>query len=125
MIPYAIYKLVHFLGLFVSMAVLATVSLHVLAGGTRATNPHRRVVALVHGVAVFLVLLGGFGMLARLGIVQGGLPTWILVKLTLWGVLAVAVTLAYRGATLSRLVLIGAPLLGVLGGATALYKPFQ
>ncbi|MGH7500717.1 MAG: hypothetical protein ACREL7_03065 [Longimicrobiales bacterium] len=122
--PYIVYKLIHYLGIFMMLTTLAATCMHVLRGGTRADNPHRRVTGAVHGVAAFLILLGGFGMLARLGIVQGGLPAWTLLKLGIWGILGLALMLAYRGAGYARLVLVAVPLLAVLAAAIALYKPF-
>jgi hypothetical protein len=122
--PYNVYKLAHFLGIFTLLITLALSSLHVLKGGTRADNPHRRILGAIHGTAVFLILLGGFGMLARLGIVQGGLPAWIYLKLGIWLILGGALSLVYRGAGFARMLLVGMPLLAVLAAAIALYKPF-
>jgi len=124
MIPYTAYKLVHFLGIFALVTMLATVATHALMGGTRADAPHRRALGISFGAAMFLVLLGGFGMLSRLGIAHTGLPTWVLLKLAIWTTLGVLIALPYRGRGYARAILIALPLLGVLAGATALYKPF-
>ncbi len=121
---YQVYKLIHFLGMFSAVAVLAATSMHMLGGGSRADNPHRRAFAIVHGVAGFLVLLGGFGMLARLGLVSGGLPRWIVAKLVIWLVLTAGLTIAYRDRRYARVVLVALPLLAMSAGAIALYKPF-
>jgi hypothetical protein len=122
--PYPIYKLIHLAGIFMVLLALAAMSIHALRGGTRAGDPHRRALAIAHGTGIFLILLGGFGMLARLGIVQGGLPGWILAKLGIWAILGAAMALAYRGRTLARLTLLAVPALAVLAAAFALYKPF-
>ena len=124
MIPYIVYKLIHFLGIFVLLITLAASSMHVVRGGTRADNPQRRLIGIAHGIASFLILLGGFGMLARLGIVQGGLPTWIFLKLGIWLILSFALSLAYRGPRLARLTFVAMPVFAVLAAALALYKPF-
>ena len=121
--PYPVYKLVHFLGIFVLLTTLAVPLMHFVRGGTRADFPRRRTLAIVHGVASFLVLLGGFGMLARLGIVQGGLPGWILLKLGIWLVLSTALTVALRTTVAARSVLLAAPLLALAAAAIAIYKP--
>lgn len=122
---YAIYKLIHFLGIFALITALSASGWHALRGGTRADNPHRRTLGITHGVALFFILLGGFGMLARLGIVEGGLPGWIWAKLAIWLVLGGALTVAVRGGrTAAAAVLVGVPLLALLAGAMALYKPF-
>jgi hypothetical protein len=121
---YIVYMLILFTGVFFLVTSLATTCAHVLRGGTRADNPYRRILGIAHGLAAFLILLGGFGMLARLGIVQGGLPIWIDVKLGIWLILSFALFLAYRGRHYARLVLVAAPILAVLAAAVALYKPF-
>ena len=122
--PYAAYKLMHFLGIFMMITALAAVGMHALRGGSRADLPHRRALAIVHGVAVALILTGGFGMLARMGIVQGGLPAWIYVKLLIWVALAGAIAVPYLGQRYARALLVALPVLTAAAGATALYKPF-
>jgi len=122
--PYAIYKLIHFLGIFTTVTVLAALTMHALRGGTRADIPHRRLLGAVHGFAVFLILLGGFGMLARLGGMHGQLPGWVYAKLLVWLLFAAAIALPLRLRRYAGFLLILVPLLAVLGGAIALYKPF-
>jgi len=122
--PYAAYKLMHFLGIFMLITALAATSMHVLRGGSRADNPYRRILGITHGVAALLILTGGFGMLARLGVMHGALPAWIHVKLAIWVTLAAAMVVPYRGQRYARALLVMVPVLAVLAGATALYKPF-
>ena len=122
--PYSVYKLMHFLGIFMLITALAVTSMHVLRGGSRTDNPYRRILGITHGVAVLLILTGGFGMLARLDVMQGGLPNWIYAKLVIWVALAAALVVPYRGPGYARALLIVVPLLAVVGGAVALYKPF-
>jgi hypothetical protein len=121
---YAIYKLMHFLGIFATLTALAATGMHALRGGTRADMPHRRLLSATHGIAGLLILTGGFGMLARLGIVQGGLPAWVIVKLGLWVALGATMALPFRGRAHARALLIVAPALALLAAWTALYKPF-
>lgn len=120
---YEAYKLVHFLGIFTLLTVIAVVASHVLKGGTKADNPHHKGMAIVHGVAAVLALTGGFGMLARLGVAHGGLPGWAYLKLAIWLAFGAAPAIAYRGRRPARLVLVAAPLLAVVAGWVALAKP--
>lgn len=123
--PYEVYKLIHFLGIFALITALTAAGWHALRGGTKADNPQRKLLGITHGVALFLILLGGFGMLARLGMVEGGLPGWIWAKLAVWALLGGALTLAARGGRRTAAsIVIGVPLLALLAGAVALYKPF-
>ena len=122
--PYAAYKLIHFLGIFTLIGALIAAAMHVLRGGTRADDPYRRRLVAAHGIAAFLVLVGGFGMLARMGVLHGALPDWVKVKLVLWVAVGAAIALPYRGKGYARLLLVGLPLLLLAAAAIALYKPF-
>jgi hypothetical protein len=122
--PYPIYKLMHFFGIFLVLIALAITCFHVLRGGTRADNPMRKGIAATHGLGALLILVGGFGMLARLGIVQGGLPGWIYGKLVIWLLLGLAIVIPYRAPSWARPLLWLLPILAVLAAYMALYKPF-
>ncbi|MGD9573327.1 MAG: hypothetical protein AB7V62_15700 [Thermoleophilia bacterium] len=124
MISYTVYKLVHLFGMFMVFSVLGGIALHALNGGTKQDNVGRTLVAALHGTALFLILLGGFGMLARLGIVQGGLPGWIYAKLAIWVALPFVGMLPYRRPASAKWVLLALPCIGLLAGIIALTKPF-
>jgi hypothetical protein len=94
MISYPVYKIVHFVGMFMLLSALGGLALHAAQGGGRSF-PWKRKVALIHGLGMFFVLVGGFGMLARLGI-TGGLPGWIVAKLCIWLVLGSMMALLPR-----------------------------
>jgi uncharacterized membrane protein SirB2 len=121
--PYPVYKLIHYIGIFTLLVAVTFTCVHVLRGGTKADNPQRRMLGILHGVAMFLILLGGFGMLARIGAVQG-LPGWIYPKLLIWVVAGASIAIPYRRPDAARTVLILLPLLAVLAAFFALYKPF-
>lgn len=124
MIPHATYKVIHLLGLLLAFTALAGMALHAASGGSRNESGIRRTVLGMHGVGVFLLLLGGFGMLARLGIVQGSaFPGWIWVKLVVWTTVAVMAALPYRRPALARWTFLSLPLLGTLAAYMAIYKP--
>lgn len=121
---YVTYKLMHFLGIFSMLAGLAATSMYALGGGTRANNPYRRVIGATHIVAALLILVGGFGMLARIGVMHGALPGWVFLKLAIWGTLSFALAIPHLGPAYARALLVAVPLLALFGGAVALYKPF-
>jgi hypothetical protein len=123
MIPYEAYKLVHYFGIFSLMIALGGLSLHAINGGDKSTNSARKLVAITHGVALFLVLLGGFGMLARLGLTNG-IPAWIWIKLALWLLLGALLVIPYRLPKLTRPLWFLLPFVGLAAAAVALYKPF-
>ena len=121
---YATYKILHFLGIFTLITVLAASAAHALRGGLRTEQPWRRTTGVAHGLAAVLILVGGFGMLARLGDMYGNLPAWVLAKLVIWGALAASLAVPYFGPGYARLLLVALPLLTMTAGAIALFKPF-
>jgi hypothetical protein len=125
MISYAVYKLIHYTGIFILLTALgATLSRAAMRDGSQAPDPWGRRLVASHGIALFLILLGGFGMLARLDITQGlGLPGWIWAKLAIWAALG-GILAARRGAGVAARALWLVPVLAVLAGVVALNKPF-
>jgi hypothetical protein len=123
MIPYEAYKVLHLLSVMLLFLCFGGLALYVAGGGTRAANPNRKLIAALHGTAAFLVLLGGFGLLARLGVIQGGFPLWVWIKLAVWLVLGLAVLLPYRRPALARPLFLLYPALGGLAAWAAVYKP--
>jgi hypothetical protein len=125
MIDHSVYKLIHFVGVFLVLAALGGVSLHVANGGSRDTNRLRRLTAITHGIGLFIILLGGFGLLARLGIAHGlAWPGWVWTKLGIWLLMGVLIALLGRYPVLGRPLLIGIPLLAGIAAYLAIYKPF-
>lgn len=122
MFSHQFYNVVHIVGLILLMAALGGMA-SLASTGQRPVRT-RRVTAALHGLGVFLILLGGFGMLARLGLVGGSSwPGWVWVKLLIWGTLAVAAFLPYRFPRMSLPVLFLLPVLGGLAAYMAIYKP--
>lgn len=122
MIAYETYKVVHLIGLFLSFATLGGLALTVANGATKASSAVRGLIAKAHGVALFIVLLGGFGMLARLK-VHFPFPGWIWAKLVIWALVAGLLAVPYRRPELARPIFWLLPVLGGLAGWLAIYKP--
>ncbi len=123
MISYNVYKLLHLGGMFLLFTVLGGIALHVLNGGTRESNAGRKLTGALHGIALFIILLGGFGMLARLGMISG-FPGWVWAKIAIWAVIPVIGTMPYRKPATAKAVLFLLPLIGAFTGWVAIYKPF-
>ena len=124
MFPYQFYKVVHILGIALLVTALGGLALYALNGGLRRDNRARALVAALHGLGLLLVLVGGFGMLARLGFRHGAMfPGWILVKLGVWSALGAAVALPMRFPRLGRPMMVVVPLLVGLAAYMAVYKP--
>lgn len=124
MISYSLYNLLHLLGVFLLVSAVSGVSYHVANGGTKANSKTRRFAAILHGVGALIILVAGFGMLARLGIVQGGLPGWIWAKLVVWVLLGALIALPYRFPEAAKTMALIAPLLAAVAAYFAIFKPF-
>jgi hypothetical protein len=69
MISYQAYKVIHLIGIFLTLAALAGLALAAANGATKQTNSARKLISASHGLGLFIVLLGGF-RLPRLGLGQ-------------------------------------------------------
>lgn len=118
---YQVYRMLHLVGIFAIYMALGGLFLHALNGGTKDSNSQRKPVAILHGVAMFLVLLGGFGMLARIG--QHPHQIWVLMKLGIWLLLGGLIAIPYRLPQLARPFWLALPLVGILAAWIAFEKP--
>lgn len=124
MFSHAFYNVVHIVGIVLVMSALGAVAIHALNGGTRQANAARGLVAALHGTGILLILVGGFGMLARLGFLHGSnFPVWLWVKLAVWVTAAVLLYIPYRRPALARPIYLALPILGGLAAYMAIYKP--
>lgn len=115
---YFFYKILHLFAvllLFTSLGTLAAAG----SGGERL----RRLAGIAHGIALAVILVAGFGLLARLGLF-GSIPGWAWFKIGLWLFLGLVVLpLRRRPEWAVRLW----PLIPVAGGLAAwlaIAKPF-
>jgi hypothetical protein len=123
MISYSVYRVVHLFGIFLLLVILGG-----LAFGARRADAGaltRRAGMILHGLGLFVVLLGGFGLLARIGIVHGtDWPGWVWAKLGVWVVLGAAVAIPLRRPSWAGPLLVLLPVLGGLAAWLAIFKPF-
>jgi len=124
MLPYAFYKIVHILGIALALVSLGGMAVHAMNGGQKSENAARRLLISMHGLGALLVLVGGFGLLARIGFAHGsGFPLWLWVKLAVWAALAAVAFLPYRLPQTTRALIVALPLFAALAAAMAVYKP--
>jgi hypothetical protein len=123
MFPRDFYEIMHIIGIAFLFAAMGGVAVHAANGGTRGASRTRVLVAVVHGLGALMILTGGFGMMARMGMMGQSFPAWLLVKLFLWVLLSGIILLPYRSAALAKPFFIGLPLLAGVAAYMALYKP--
>jgi hypothetical protein len=118
--PTEVYKLLHLLGLIMSMLAIGGLALHGMNGGDRDSNKARGLASATHGIGMLLLLVGGFGMLAKMG---GGFPTWVAIKLVIWLLVGASMRPLIRKPELGRVLWMAVPLLAIIAAAIGLYKP--
>lgn len=120
---YTFYKVLHVAAALSVFAMMGAVCLHVMNGGTREQGAGRALMMAVHGIALLLVLVAGFGLLARLGIITGW-PGWVWAKLGIWLLAGAWLTVPYHRPALARPMLLALPFLGLALAWLAVAKPF-
>ncbi len=120
MLSYQVYKILHLVSLFGVFMCLGSLVVHRMNGGDKEF-PARKWVMLSFVVFMFLALIGGFGLLARLEI---GMPVWVFAKFTLWFVVGAYMSVILRKPEWSKLNWFVLLLLGATGAYLASYKPF-
>ncbi len=116
------YTVLHLVGIFSVILSLGGMCLHVISGGTR-NYPGRKWSAMFHGIGLLLSLIGGFGLLAKLGYLHG-LPGWAVAKLVIWLILGGLPALIYRQPKLAKLFWVLILAFGGMAAWLATYKPF-
>lgn len=110
----AAYKVLHLLGAFLVLAALGAA----LAGGSRKGS------GIAHGIGLLLLLVAGFGALARLGLSNpAGWPLWLWLKLAIWLTLGAGTVIVRRLPNLRLALWILFPLLAAAAGYLSIYKP--
>ncbi len=110
---YEFYKLLHILGIVLVFMSLGAVALHAASGKTRDEQPARGLVASLHGLGLLLLLVAGFGMLAKVQGMSSGLPGWIHPKLLIWVLLGASPVLLRRKPKSAAAMWVVLPLLGL------------
>jgi hypothetical protein len=124
MFPRDLYEIIHVIGIAMLFVAIGGVAIHAANGGSKANSSTRGFVTGLFGGGAFLILLGGFGMMARLGLVRGIPPHWLIVKICIWLLLSAIVLVPYRKPALAKPFAMLLPLLAGVAVWMAVYKPF-
>jgi hypothetical protein len=122
MISLVVYKNLHLLGVFMILMALGGLIIHQINAGTRQ-QVWRKPVAITHGIGLVLVLVGGFGMLARLGI-PWPWPGWVVGKIIIWLIFGVLIAVIGRTPTLAKPWWWSTIVLAAIAAYLAINKPF-
>jgi hypothetical protein len=117
--PYQFYQIIHLIGVF--MVFIAYGGLIVRSATGSQDKGLRRLGGITSGIGLLLILVGGFGLLARLNY---GWPTWVLIKIAIWVALGGMIVLINRKPQLSQVLWWTTILLGVAALMLVVLKPF-
>ena len=121
---YSVYKLLHMLGMALLLVSVGGICVHAANSEDKNANVLRRLTLALHGIGTLIILVAGFGLLAKLGGEGGGgFPGWVWPKLLIWLLLAGSIVLPYRNRKLPAVVMIAAPILVLVAAYFAVYKP--
>lgn len=119
MISYAAYKLIHILGI---MFLLLSLGAYLILSMNKSEKG-KKLAAITHGISVLIILVAGFGLLARLGYLSVDTwPIWVWLKVTIWLILALIIILIKRMPELIPALWFLIPILGGLAAYFAIYK---
>ena len=119
--PYEIYKSIHLLGVMLLFSSLGALAVQGMLREHPAAASAKRLLIISHGVALVLLLVAGFGMLARINVAVDA--PWVIGKVVLWLVLGAATLLPKRMPTQGGLWFFLFVTLGMAAAGLAIYKP--
>ena len=118
------YKTIHaFSGLLLLFAMGGLVLRALDSKNPAEKTPARKLGVITHGVALLLLLVSGFGALAKLGI-MGNMPGWAWAKIVIWVIFGGVIALVHKKPHLLKPLWFLLPLLAGAAAWLALYKPF-
>jgi hypothetical protein len=94
MISYSVYLLLHLTGIALALLSIGALSQQVAE--------KKKLYSITHGISLFLILLGGFGLMARTGISHADMPAWIYIKLLIWLIFGASIAIFKRLPQLSQ-----------------------
>ncbi len=119
---YEFYKIFHIIGLLVT--VFGLFGMAVVSWNQSTLRPQlKKTFMMSHGVGLFLLIVAGFGMAAKLGLMKN-LPHWIYGKLVIWVLVGGLVALIKRKPEKSALWIILTFALVISAAILAIEKPF-
>lgn len=114
-----VYRLLHLAGVIFLFTAIGGAMLAHRDGAAGAAA--RKLSSITHGISLLIILVAGFGALAKLGL---AMPGWAWAKLVVWLILGAAPVFVRKRPDLMTLWWWLLPILGVVAAWLARYKPF-
>ena len=119
--PYEIYKSIHLLGVMLLFSSLGALAVQGMLREHPASASVRKLLIATHGVALVLLLVAGFGLIARIN--MSVTAPWVIGKVLIWVALGAATILPKRMPTHGGLWFFTFVGLGLVSAGLAIYKP--
>lgn len=115
----AFYNVLHIIGII--MLFMGIGGAVVRSSLTQNSPSLEKFVLLNHGIGLFIILLAGFGQLAKIGMQFTG---WVVVKIILWLLLGSLIMFIKKKPELKTIWWYGALIMGGFAAYLGIYKPF-
>lgn len=113
------YTILHVFGMSLAFLAIGALAARALDGGGGERS--RKLATASHGIGLLVILISGFGLLAKL---QIGFPAWVWVKILIWLIVGALPVLIRRMPQRAAVLWFLVPVLVLIAGSLALYKPF-
>ena len=120
---YEFYKVLHIFGIFIVISAVGAHLMNGLLGGNKQFAG-KKFVGMLHGIGLLIAFVAGFGLMARLGIMGGGWPIWIILKMVVWLFLGVVILIPRYKPTWTKAVWFAVIIAGTFAAYLARYKPY-
>ena len=114
-----IYKILHLVGVMVVFLSLGGALVRSMSGNS--DQGLKKLTGISNGVGMIIILVAGFGLIAKL---KTGFPAWVIVKMVLWGVFGVLLSVALRKPDLGKPLWFVIIALGAVAAWLGVAKPF-
>jgi len=113
------YRVIHIFSMMLMFTALG--GLILAAQAKVQTDASRKMAGMLHGIALILLLVSGFGAAAKVGFANpGSWPAWLWLKALIWLVFGGVIVLIRRVPRLASLMWWALPLLGAIAAYLAL-----
>jgi len=113
------YKVLHLIGII--MLFLSIGGAVIRAAANQQNEKLEKFVLINHGISLLIIVVAGFGLLAKLGMIFTG---WVVVKIIIWLLMAVIILPIKKMPEKKSVWWYTALILGAIAAFMAIYKPF-
>jgi uncharacterized membrane protein SirB2 len=92
---YSFYLFLHLVSLFTVFLTVGGVATHMLCGGDKGNFQVRKQLSMIHGIALLIAFVSGFGLMARMHYSFGSSP-WLYGKILCWLVIGAFPVISYK-----------------------------